>query len=102
MDIINTLTTVEDKALTSVRDLQSTIVRYTKTVIGAVAPYATRVGEVDVDPAKAVVNNTFDFASQLLAANRTFAEELVAALEPLTKADAPVAKKAPTTKKVAA
>ena len=97
MDVIETLTSVEDQALEGIKQTQETVLGVAKSAVETVAPY---VPELPVSyPAtlpepSVIVDNLFEFAANLLSAQRTFTKQLLETVAPLAVVK-PEAKPAP-------
>ena len=108
MDVIETLTSVETQALDGIKQAQDTALGYAKSAVDTVAPYVPElpVSYPEQLPEPAVlVDNLFEFAGKILAAQRTFTKQLLETVAPLAvvKPEAkPAAKAAPKAKAEAA
>jgi hypothetical protein len=86
MDVIETLNSVEDQALEGIKQIDETVLNVAKSAVDTVAPY---VPELPVSyPAtlpepSVIVDNLFEFAGKLLAAQRTFTKQLLETVAPL-------------------
>lgn len=97
MSVIETLNKVETQALDGIKQAQDTALGYTKSAVETVAPYVPElpVSYPEQLPEPAVlVDNLFEFAGKILAAQRTFTKQLLETVAPLAVVK-PEAKPAP-------
>lgn len=83
----------QDQILTTVRQSQQAVVdsvaAWAKAVENLVPPAPPIPGTDELPTAQAVVDNAFDFASQLLDAQHEFARSVLAAAAPVLEKTAP-------------
>jgi hypothetical protein len=108
MDVIETLTSVEDQALEGLKQTQDTVLGVARSVADSVAQYVPDLPvsyPEQLPEPSVIVDNLFEFAGQLLAANRSFTKQLLEAVAPLAvvkPAPKPAPKAAPKAKAEAA
>ena len=86
MDVIETLTSVEDQALEGIKQTQETVLGVAKSVADTVAPYVPDLPvsyPAQLPEPSVIVDNLFEFAGNLLAVQRTFTKQLLEAVAPL-------------------
>jgi hypothetical protein len=86
MDVIETLNSVEEQALDGIKQTQDTVLSVAKSAVDTVAPYVPDLPvsypEQLPEPA-VIVDNLFEFAGKILAAQRTFTKQLLETVAPL-------------------
>ena len=97
MDVLETLNSVEEQALDGIKQTQETVLGVAKSAVDTVAPYVPELPvsypEQLPEPA-VIVDNLFEFAGKILAAQRTFTKQLLETVAPLAVVK-PEAKPAP-------
>jgi hypothetical protein len=97
MDVIETLTSVEDQALEGIKQTQETVLGVAKSVTDTVAPYVPELPvsyPSQLPEPSVIVDNLFEFAANILAAQRSFTKQLLETVAPLAVVK-PEAKPAP-------
>ena len=87
MSALESISTVEDQVIDGIKQVQDVALKVTRSVVDTVAPYVPEFDRPFADQlpkADQLVDNAFDFVSELLKVNRDFAHQVVDAVAPLT------------------
>jgi hypothetical protein len=87
MSALESISNVEDQVIDGIKQAQDVALKVTKTVVDTVAPYVPEFDRPLADrlpTADQLVDNAFDFVSELLKVNRDYAHQVIDALAPLT------------------